>query len=77
MNDLGPQDFAQELANADNRFSVVDGGTGAIFVRDVLLREARKLSRALRGWGLQAGDCVVLAGTSTVRLDCNSSRPET
>lgn len=69
MKDLGKQDFAQELANADNQFSVVDAGTGAVFRRDVLLREAQKLSKALEGWGLQTGDCVVLAGTSTVRLE--------
>ena len=66
---MGFRCFTQELANADRPFSVIDGGTGAVFGREALLREARNLSSALGGWGVQMGDCVILSGSNTVRLE--------
>ncbi|KAK9834556.1 hypothetical protein WJX74_004578 [Apatococcus lobatus] len=54
------------LKSSRNGFAIIDGTSGEEVSRDVVLREALRLSQALHAWGLTTQGCVVLVDSSTV-----------
>ncbi|KAK9835708.1 hypothetical protein WJX74_006391 [Apatococcus lobatus] len=61
-------EFLQDLKNARNGFTIIEGTRGDELSRDIVSREAQRLSQALHAWGFKTQSCIVLVDASTVEF---------